>query len=42
MPNLFCFGLGYSAQHYIVDGGIHSDRIAGTVRTPEKAAHHRA
>jgi nucleoside-diphosphate-sugar epimerase len=37
MPNLFCFGIGYSARHYIVDWGIHSDRIAGTVRDADKA-----
>jgi hypothetical protein len=38
MPYLFCFGLGYSARQYIVDWGIHFDRIAGTVRDAEKAA----
>ena len=38
MPNLFCFGLGYTAQCYIVEWGSHFDRIAGTVREAEKAA----
>jgi nucleoside-diphosphate-sugar epimerase len=38
MPTLFCFGLGYSAQHYIAEFGARFDRIAGTVRTREKAA----
>src|SRR5712692_5113582 len=38
MPNLFCFGLGYTAQHYVADFGIRFDRMAGTVREPEKAA----
>ncbi len=38
MPNLFCFGLGYTAQCYIVEWGSHFDRIAGTVRETEKAA----
>lgn len=32
MPNLFCFGLGYTAEHYIADFGARFDRIAGTVR----------
>ena len=35
---LFCFGLGYSAAHYIAEFGARFDRIAGTVRTREKAA----
>ena len=35
--NLFCFGLGYSAQHYIREFGVQFDRITGTVRTREKA-----
>ena len=39
MPNLFCFGLGYSASHYIHGFGARFDRIAGTVTTREKAAH---
>ena len=38
MPNLFCFGLGYSASIYIAEFGARFDRIAGTVRTREKAA----
>jgi dTDP-4-dehydrorhamnose reductase len=38
MPNLFCFGLGYTAQHYIAGWGMGFDRMAGTVREPEKAA----
>jgi nucleoside-diphosphate-sugar epimerase len=38
MPNLFCFGLGYSASQYISDFGGRFGRIAGTVRTREKAA----
>jgi nucleoside-diphosphate-sugar epimerase len=38
MPTLFCFGLGYSASHYISEYGARFDRIAGTVRTREKAA----
>jgi nucleoside-diphosphate-sugar epimerase len=38
MPTLFCFGLGYSASHYIHEFGGRFDRIAGTVTTREKAA----
>jgi nucleoside-diphosphate-sugar epimerase len=38
MPTLFCFGLGYSASHYIHEFGARFDRIAGTVTTREKAA----
>jgi nucleoside-diphosphate-sugar epimerase len=38
MANLFCFGLGYSASHYITEYGGRFWRIAGTVRTREKAA----
>jgi nucleoside-diphosphate-sugar epimerase len=38
MPTLFCFGLGYSTQHYIAEFGGRFDRIAGTVTTREKAA----
>ena len=38
MPTLFCFGLGYSASHYIAEFGGRFDRIAGTVTTREKAA----
>jgi nucleoside-diphosphate-sugar epimerase len=39
MPNLLCFGLGYSAGHTIRDFGARFDRIAGTVREGDKAAH---
>jgi len=38
MPTLFCFGLGYCAEHYLAEFGARFDRIAGTVRTREKAA----
>jgi nucleoside-diphosphate-sugar epimerase len=38
MPTLFCFGLGYSATNFITALGARFDRIAGTVRTREKAA----
>jgi hypothetical protein len=38
MPTLFCFGLGYSASHFIHEFGARFDRIAGTVTTREKAA----
>ena len=38
MPTLFCFGLGYCAEHYVAEFGARFDRIAGTVRTREKAA----
>jgi len=38
MPTLFCFGLGYSAMHYVAEFGTRFNRIAGTVRTREKAA----
>ncbi|TMJ03845.1 MAG: NAD(P)-dependent oxidoreductase [Alphaproteobacteria bacterium] len=38
MATLFCFGLGYSAQHFIAEFGARFDRIAGTVTTREKAA----
>jgi len=38
MANLFCFGLGYSATHYVARHGGRFLRVAGTVRTPEKAA----
>jgi len=37
--NLFCFGLGYSAEHTIRDFGARFDRVAGTVREADKAAH---
>jgi len=38
MATLFCFGLGYSAQHFIAEFGGRFHRIAGTVTTREKAA----
>src|SRR3954470_15126902 len=38
MATLFCFGLGYSASHYVAEFGSRFDRIAGTVTTREKAA----
>ena len=38
MATLFCFGLGYSAQHFIAEFGGRFERIAGTVTTREKAA----
>jgi nucleoside-diphosphate-sugar epimerase len=38
MANFFCFGLGYSAAHYIAHYGARFLHVAGTVRTPEKAA----
>ena len=38
MANLFCFGLGYSVMHYIAHYGARFLRVAGTVRTAEKAA----
>lgn len=38
MSNLFCFGLGYSASHYVAEYGARFFHIAGTVRTAEKAA----
>jgi hypothetical protein len=38
MATLFCFGLGYSASHYIAEFGGRFDRIAATVTTREKAA----
>lgn len=38
MATLFCFGLGYSASHFIREFGARFDRIAGTVTAREKAA----
>ena len=38
MANLFCFGLGYSASHYVAHYGARFLRVAGTVRSAEKAA----
>ncbi len=37
-PRLFCFGLGYSALALVEDRLAAGWRIAGTCRTPEKAA----
>ncbi|MBV8841096.1 MAG: SDR family oxidoreductase [Alphaproteobacteria bacterium] len=37
MANLFCFGLGYSATHYVARYGARFLRVTGTVRTAEKA-----
>ena len=38
MPTLLCFGLGYSAEHFIARFGDKFDRIVGTVRGVERAA----
>jgi nucleoside-diphosphate-sugar epimerase len=35
---LICFGLGYSAQHFVETFGQKFDRIVGTVRSAERAA----
>ena len=35
---LICFGLGYSAQHFVEIFGQKFDRIVGTVRSDERAA----
>jgi nucleoside-diphosphate-sugar epimerase len=35
---LICFGLGYSAQHFVENFGQKFDRIVGTVRNAERAA----
>jgi nucleoside-diphosphate-sugar epimerase len=37
MSTLFCFGLSYTAAAYIAQYGRQFERIAGTVRTAEKA-----
>jgi nucleoside-diphosphate-sugar epimerase len=39
MPNLFCFGLGYTAEYFLAEFGRRYDRVAGTVRSHAKAAH---
>ena len=39
MTALFCFGLSYTAKAYISAHGAQFDRIAGTVRTVDKADH---
>ena len=38
MSTLVCFGLGYSAEHYIARFGDGFERIVGTVRGAERAA----
>jgi nucleoside-diphosphate-sugar epimerase len=38
MTNLICFGLGYSADHYVGQFGDRFERIVGTVRGAERAA----
>jgi nucleoside-diphosphate-sugar epimerase len=38
MPTLICFGLGYCAEHFVVQFGDRFDRIIGTVRSAERAA----
>ncbi len=38
MSNLFCFGLGYSAEHFVARFGDGFDRIIGTVRGSERTA----
>jgi NAD dependent epimerase/dehydratase family len=38
MPTLACFGLGYTAEHFIANFGDGFDRIVGTVRSVERAA----
>ena len=38
MPLLLCFGLGYSAEHFIASYGDQFARIVGTVRSAERAA----
>jgi nucleoside-diphosphate-sugar epimerase len=38
MSTLICFGLGYSAEHFIARHGDDYERIVGTVRGAERAA----
>jgi dTDP-4-dehydrorhamnose reductase len=38
MATLLCFGLGYSAAHYVAAFGHRFDRVIGTARTADKAA----
>jgi hypothetical protein len=38
MSTLLCFGLGYSAEHFVGMFGAGFDRIVGTVRSAERAA----
>src|SRR5262245_40062317 len=37
MTNLFCFGLGYTAEHFLAAFASRFDRIAGTVRSRARA-----
>lgn len=37
MAHLFCFGLGYSAEHFLAAFGAVFTQISGTVRSKEKA-----
>jgi len=37
MSTLLCFGLGYSAQHYVAAFGTRFSRIIGTIRARDKA-----
>jgi len=39
MPNLFCFGLGYTAEYFLTQFGSRYHHVAGTVRSHAKAAH---
>ena len=38
MSTLLCFGLGYSAEHFVAAYGDGFERIIGTVRGAERAA----
>ncbi len=38
MSTLICFGLGYSADHYLGQYGDRFERVVGTVRSAERAA----
>ena len=38
MPSLICFGLGYSAEHFIAAFGDRFERIVGTVRSIERVS----
>jgi nucleoside-diphosphate-sugar epimerase len=38
MSTLICFGLGYSAEHFVENFAEKFDRIVGTVRSAERAA----
>ena len=38
MSTLVCFGLGYSAEHFVGTFGDGFERIVGTVRGAERAA----